>query len=132
MIHPDLLYMANVRDRGDGVPGSLVGRVAPVGAALVPIRGRSPCTPYDATMHAEQMAEDYPAVVPLDAAAIDAAQLLAEHRLPGLVVTDSDEPRAVLPASQVVRFLVPTYVQDDPSLARVLGENMADYAADAL
>ena len=83
-------------------------------------------------MHAEQMAEDYPAVVSLDAAAIDAARLLAEHRLPGLVVTDHAKPRAVLPASQVVRFLVPTYVQDDPSLARVLGENMADHAADAL
>ena len=50
--------------------------------------------------------------------------LLAEHRLPGIVVTDSSgKPYAVLPASQVVRFIVPRYVQDDPSLAGVLGES---------
>lgn len=83
-------------------------------------------------MHADQMAEDYPAVVRLEADAIGAARLLAEHRLPGLVVTDGDTPHAVVPASQVVRFLVPTYVQDDPSLARVLEESMADHAADSM
>jgi CBS domain-containing protein len=38
----------------------------------------------------------------------------------------------VLPASQVVRFIVPKYVQDDPSLAGVLNESMADRAADKL
>jgi CBS domain-containing protein len=38
----------------------------------------------------------------------------------------------VLPASQVVRFLLPRYVQDDPSLAGVLNESMADRAADKL
>ena len=48
-------------------------------------------------------------------------------------MTDAQgHPQAVLPASQVVRFLVPTYVQDDPSLARVLSESMADHAADKL
>ena len=36
---------------------------------------------------------------------------------------------AILPASQVVQFLVPGYVQDDPSLARVMNESMADRAA---
>lgn len=83
-------------------------------------------------MHAENMAEDYPAVS-LDSAAIDAARLIAEHRLPGLVVLDRDgAPHSILPASQVVRFLVPSYVQDDPALARVLGESMADHAVDAL
>ncbi|MGH3473992.1 MAG: CBS domain-containing protein [Aeromicrobium sp.] len=83
-------------------------------------------------MHAEQMAEDYP-VVPLDSEAMEAARLFAEHRLPGLVVTDQDgRPKAILPGSQVVRFLVPQYVQDDPSLARVLGESMADQVADSL
>ena len=50
-----------------------------------------------------------------------------------MVVTDSsEEPYAVLPASQVVRFLVPAYVQDDPGLARVLTESMADHAAERL
>ncbi len=82
-------------------------------------------------MHAEDMAEEYPGVS-LDADPIEAVRLLAEHRLPGLVVTEDDAPRFILPASQVVRFLVPGYVQDDPSLARVLGESMADRAADAL
>jgi CBS domain-containing protein len=38
----------------------------------------------------------------------------------------------VLPASQVVRFIVPRYVQDDPSLAGVLNESMADRAAEKL
>jgi CBS domain-containing protein len=32
----------------------------------------------------------------------------------------------------VVRFLVPSYIQDDPSLARVLNESVADHAADKL
>jgi CBS domain-containing protein len=59
--------------------------------------------------------------------------MLAEHRLPGIVVTDSSgRPYAVLPASQVVMFIVPQYVQDDPSLAGVLNESMADRAADKL
>ena len=78
------------------------------------------------------MAEQVP-LVTLDTSALEAAELLASHRLPGLVVTDAQgHPRAVLPASQVVRFLVPSYVQDDPSLARVLSESMADHAADKL
>jgi CBS domain-containing protein len=83
-------------------------------------------------MHAEEIAEDFP-VVSIDSGALDAARLLAEHRLPGIVVTDSSgQPYAVLPASQVVRFIVPRYVQDDPSLAGVINESMADRAADKL
>jgi CBS domain-containing protein len=83
-------------------------------------------------MHAEEIAEDFP-VVTIDSAALDAARLLAEHRLPGIVVTDSSgQPYAVLPASQVVRFIVPRYVQDDPSLAGVINESMADRAAEKL
>ena len=59
--------------------------------------------------------------------------MLAEHRLPGIVVTDaSGRPYAVLPASQVVRFIVPRYVQDDPSLAGVINESVANHAADRL
>ena len=83
-------------------------------------------------MHAEEIAEDFP-VVGIDSDALDAARMLAEHRLPGIVVTDSSErPYAVLPASQVVRFIVPRYVQDDPALAGVLNESVADRAADKL
>ncbi|MGH3678599.1 MAG: CBS domain-containing protein [Mycobacterium sp.] len=83
-------------------------------------------------MHAEEITEDFP-VITVDTNALEAARTLAEHRLPGIVVTDeSGQPYAVLPASQVVRFLVPTYVQDDPSLAGVINESMADRAADKL
>ena len=83
-------------------------------------------------MHAEDIAEDFP-VVTIDSDALEAARTLAEHRLPGIVVTDSSgQPYAVLPASQVVRFIVPRYIQDDPSLAGVLSESMADRAAEKL
>jgi CBS domain-containing protein len=83
-------------------------------------------------MHAEDIAEDFP-VVRIDSDALDAARMLAEYRLPGLLVTDtSGKPYAVLPASQVLRFIVPRYVQDDPSLAGVLSESMADHAAENL
>ncbi|MFK0244100.1 CBS domain-containing protein [Amycolatopsis azurea] len=83
-------------------------------------------------MHAAEMAEEFP-VVDMDSDALDAARLLAEHRLPGIVVTDRTGcPQSVLPASEVVRLLVPTYVQDDPSLAGVLNESMADRIADKL
>ena len=72
-------------------------------------------------------------MVSVDSNALDAARMLAEHRLPGILVTDaSGKPYAVLPASQVVRFLVPSYVQDDPSLAGVLTESIADDVADRL
>jgi predicted transcriptional regulator len=78
------------------------------------------------------MAEEFP-VVSLDADAREAVELLASHRLPGLIVTKEDgTPYAVLPASQVVRFMVPSYVQDDPSLARVIDESFADRVADKL
>jgi predicted transcriptional regulator len=83
-------------------------------------------------VHAEQMAEDMP-LVDLDTSALEAARLLAQQRLPALVVTELDgSPHSILPASQVVRFLVPGYVQDDPSLARVMNESMADRAGDKL
>jgi CBS domain-containing protein len=83
-------------------------------------------------MHAEDIAEDFP-VITIDSNALDAARMLAEHRLPGILVTDSaGQPYAVLPASQVVRCIVPTYVQDDPSLAGVLDESMANRAGEKL
>jgi CBS domain-containing protein len=79
-----------------------------------------------------EIAEPYP-VVGVDTSALVAAQLLAKDRLPGLVVVEADgSPKAVLPASQVVRFMVPEYVQNDPSLARVIGERAADRIADRL
>jgi CBS domain-containing protein len=83
-------------------------------------------------VHAEDIVEEFP-VVTVESSALEAARMMAEHLLPGIVVTDSSGlPYAVLPASQVVRFIVPTYVQDDPSLAGVIDESWADKAADKL
>lgn len=83
-------------------------------------------------MRAAELAEPYP-VVNAGTSALVAARLLADKRLPGLVVVDADgAPSAVLPASQVVRFIVPTYVQDEPSLAGVLDEQAADRIAERL
>ena len=80
-------------------------------------------------MHAGELAEEFP-LVGLDSEALVAARILAERRLPGLVVTEeSRRPYAILPASQVVRFVVPGYIQDDPSLAGVIDESAADRIA---
>lgn len=83
-------------------------------------------------MRAEQIAEAFP-VVRCDSDALEAVRLMAEQRLPGLLVTDPQgRPVRILPASQVVRLLVPGYVLDDPSLAGVLSEITADRVADKL
>jgi CBS domain-containing protein len=77
-------------------------------------------------MLARDLVEDYPSVH-VDDDALDAARLMGEHRLRGVVVTgEGGRPIAVLPASQVVRFVIPTDIQQDPSLARVLDEQAAD------
>src|SRR5215218_4073555 len=72
------------------------------------------------------MAEDMP-LVDLDTSALEAAMLLAERRLPALVVTETDgSHHSILPASQVVRFLVPGYVEDDESMADRAGEKLGN------
>lgn len=69
----------------------------------------------------------------MDTSAREAAELLAERHLPGLIVVDElDHPVAILPGSQVLRLLVPAYVQDDPTLARVLEEKYADKICEVL
>ncbi len=83
-------------------------------------------------MRAGEIAEPYP-VVGVNTSALVAARLIGRDRLPGLVVTDLDgTPKAILPASEVVRFVVPEYVQADPTLAGVIGEMAADRIADRL
>jgi CBS domain-containing protein len=80
-------------------------------------------------MHASDLVEEYP-LVGLDTDALEAAQIMAKRRLPGLVVTgESGRPYAILPASQVVKFVVPQYIQADPSLAAVVDESAADKIA---
>ena len=83
-------------------------------------------------MQAAEIDEYFP-VVDIDSSALEAARMLAEHSLPGIVVVTPDgQLYAVLPAYEVVRFIVPSYVQDDPLLAGVLAESMADRAAEKL
>jgi CBS domain-containing protein len=83
-------------------------------------------------VQAAEIDEQFP-VVDIDSSALEAARMLAEDSLPGIVVVTADRQLyAVLPASQVVRFIVPSYVQDDPLLAGVLAESMADGAAEKL
>lgn len=77
-------------------------------------------------MRASELATDYPTVT-LDSDALDAARMLAARRLPGvLVVGPGGAPYAVLPASRLVKLLVPAYVVEDPALAAVVDERHAD------
>lgn len=79
-------------------------------------------------MRAEDLEEKFP-IVPIDSDAVDAARMIAEHHLPGLLVTDtSGNPYAVLPAFAMLRFILPRYVQDDLTLAGVLGDSTPDEA----
>ena len=83
-------------------------------------------------MKARDLAVPYP-TVRMDTDALTAARLLTEHNRPGLIVVDDDDhPIAVLPGSQVLRALIPSYIQDDPTLARVLDEEYADAICDKL
>lgn len=82
-------------------------------------------------MHAADLAEDFP-LVDVGSSAIDAARLLVERALPGLVVTEAGRPLVVLPGSQVLRFTLPDYVDESPSLADVVPEREADHLCRAL
>jgi CBS domain-containing protein len=77
-------------------------------------------------MRAQALAQPYP-IVTLDTDAMEAARAMAAARLPGLIVTGDDgRPYTVLPGSQVLRFLIPRYIQDEPGLARALDEEASD------
>ncbi|MFF7984040.1 CBS domain-containing protein [Streptomyces sp. NPDC007901] len=83
-------------------------------------------------MRARDLAVEYESVS-VDSDAMEAARLMAEHRLPGLLVLDErGEPKAILPASQMVKALVPSYVIEDPTLAAVVDEQHADRLCQAL
>ncbi|MEV0174713.1 CBS domain-containing protein [Streptomyces sp. NPDC050803] len=83
-------------------------------------------------MRARDLAVEYE-TVSVDSGALEAARLMAEHKLPGLLVLDEHgEPKAILPASQMVKVLVPTYVIEDPTLAAVVDERHADRLCQAL
>ncbi|GII76719.1 hypothetical protein Sru01_17010 [Sphaerisporangium rufum] len=83
-------------------------------------------------MHARDLVAEFPTVT-ADTPAVEAARLLAEQRLPGLIVVDGGgRPLSVLPGTQVLRLAVPRYCQDDPALARVVDEGHADRFVRAL
>jgi CBS domain-containing protein len=77
-------------------------------------------------MTARVLVQPFPIVTP-ETDAMEAAQTMASQRLPGLIVCRHDgRPYTILPGSQVLRFLIPSYVQDDPALARALDEQASD------
>ncbi|MGQ4383486.1 CBS domain-containing protein [Streptomyces sp. SAS_270] len=83
-------------------------------------------------MRARDLAVEYE-TVGAGTDAMAAARLMAEHRLPALLVVDGDgTPKAILPASQMIKILVPAYVIEDPMLAAVVDERHADRLCQAL
>jgi predicted transcriptional regulator len=63
----------------------------------------------------------------------EAVTVLAAQDLPGLVVVDDrGRPLTILAGSQVLRMALPSYCQDDPALARVVEESVADVIFDGL
>lgn len=76
-------------------------------------------------MRARDLVEPYP-TVDIDSNAMDAARLMAEQRLVGVVVMEKGRPYAILPGSQLLRMAVPRYILEDPALARVVDERHAD------
>ena len=77
-------------------------------------------------MKARDLAQQLPTVT-VDTPALEAARYIAAERLPGIAVLGADgRPVEVLPASQVLRAVIPTPIQEDPSLAGVMDEASAD------
>ena len=59
--------------------------------------------------------------------------MLADQGLPGLVVLDAQGcPLVILAASQVLRFAIPEYIEEDPGLAAVIPEASADLLCSVL
>jgi len=77
-------------------------------------------------MIAADLAENIPTVL-RETLASEAARVIAEYRLPGLIVADdAGVPIAVVPGSQLLAVILPQYVREDPALAHVFGERDAD------
>ncbi len=77
-------------------------------------------------MRAGNLAQPFPMVTP-ETEALVAAHTMADARLPGLIVcTEDGRPYTILPGSQVLRFLVPDYLQDNPALGRALDEQASE------
>jgi CBS domain-containing protein len=83
-------------------------------------------------VRARELAEPFP-VVHLDTDALEATRLLVDRALPGLVVVDRyGLPLFILPGSQVLRFALPDFVEEDRTLASVYSESDADALCESL
>ena len=83
-------------------------------------------------MRAEQLAEQVPTVQRATTGA-EAARVVAEYRLSGLVVAGEDGvPIAVIPGSQLLGLVLPQYVRDEPNLSHAYDERGADELRSAL
>ena len=83
-------------------------------------------------MRARDLVVDFP-TVRRDTRVVEAARLLAQQDLPGLIVVDdAGRPVTVLPGTDVLAMAVPRYCQNDPALARVIDEAAADVFAHQL
>ena len=77
-------------------------------------------------MRAEHLVGLVPTIT-RDTSGIEAAVLLAEHRLPAVVIVDArGVPEAVIPGYQLLKIAVPAYVLEDPTLAHAYSEEDAD------
>ncbi|MBM6401182.1 CBS domain-containing protein [Phycicoccus sonneratiae] len=77
-------------------------------------------------MRAEDLVEQVPTVTRATTGA-EAARVVAEYRLSGLVVADeSGEPIAVVPGSQLFGLVLPRWVRDDRKLVHAYDEAGAD------
>jgi len=77
-------------------------------------------------VRAVQLAEQVPTVRRATTGA-EAARVIAEYRLSGLVVADDDGvPIAVIPGSQLLTLVLPQYVRDEPNLSHAYDERGAD------
>jgi CBS domain-containing protein len=83
-------------------------------------------------MIAQELAERVP-IVRRETTGAEAARVIAEYRLSGLVVAnDEGVPIAVVPGSQILGLVLPQFVRDDPHLAHAYDESGADELCGAL
>jgi CBS domain-containing protein len=81
---------------------------------------------HSGTMRAEDLLDQVP-TVRRDTTGAEAARVVAEYRLSGLVVADDDGvPIAVVPGSQLLTLILPRWVRDDQALAHTYDEKAAD------
>ncbi len=83
-------------------------------------------------MRLGDLVEEYPAAS-ADADAAEAVLAMAVAGHPGIVVLDDDRhPQAVLRGVQVLDAMIPPYIREDPTLARVVDTSAADQVFERL